>query len=75
MDNTVGILGAGAFGTAIAKIIAEKGIDVTIWSFEKDVAHEINTKHINKYLRLENWNSSSHIFRIMKMVIKILDPL
>jgi glycerol-3-phosphate dehydrogenase (NAD(P)+) len=50
MNNTVGILGAGAFGTAIAKIIAEKGIDVTIWCFEKDVAHEINTNHINKYL-------------------------
>ena len=50
MHKTVGILGAGAFGTAIAKIIAEKGIDVTLWSFEQDVADEINQKHTNKYL-------------------------
>ena len=38
----VGVLGAGAFGTAIAKIIAEKGIDVTLWSFEQDITDEIN---------------------------------
>ena len=50
MNKTVGVLGAGAFGTAIAKIIAEKGVEVTLWSFEKDVADEINQKHTNKYL-------------------------
>jgi len=50
MNKTVGVLGAGAFGTAIAKIIAEKGINVTLWCFEQDVADEINNNHINKYL-------------------------
>lgn len=50
MKNTVGVLGAGAFGTAIAKIIAEKGIDVTLWSYEKDVADQINGEHTNRYL-------------------------
>lgn len=50
MNSTVGILGAGAFGTAIAKIIAEKGIDVTLWSFEQEVADGINQNHVNKYL-------------------------
>jgi glycerol-3-phosphate dehydrogenase (NAD(P)+) len=50
MKKTVGILGAGAFGTAIAKIIAEKGHDVTLWSFEKAITDEINQKHTNKYL-------------------------
>lgn len=50
MKKTVGILGAGAFGTAIAKIIAENGNDVTLWSFEQDVADDINKRHINRYL-------------------------
>ncbi len=50
MNKTVGVLGAGAFGTAIAKIIADKGIDVTLWSFEQEVADGINENHINKYL-------------------------
>ena len=50
MNKTVGILGAGAFGTAIAKIIAEKGIDVALWAFEEDVVRDINQNHRNKYL-------------------------
>lgn len=50
MSKTVGVIGAGAFGTAMAKIIAEKGADVTIWSFEQKVTDEINQKHTNKYL-------------------------
>lgn len=50
MNKGVGVLGAGAFGTAIAKILAEKGIEVTLWSFEKEVVDEINEKHINRYL-------------------------
>ena len=50
MSKTVGVLGAGAFGTAMAKIIAENGADVTLWSYEKEVTDEINQKHTNKYL-------------------------
>jgi len=50
MNRGVGVLGAGAFGTAIAKIIAEKGIEVTLWSYEKAVADEINQKGVNRYL-------------------------
>ena len=50
MNKTVGVLGAGAFGTAIAKIIADKGIDVTLWSFEKKIVDQINNEHTNRYL-------------------------
>jgi glycerol-3-phosphate dehydrogenase (NAD(P)+) len=44
-------MGSGAWGTAIAKCIAENGHDVVIWCRRKEQADEINTKHTNtKYL-------------------------
>jgi glycerol-3-phosphate dehydrogenase (NAD(P)+) len=45
--SSVGIIGAGAWGTAVGKIIAQKGNSVTIWSYEEEVAEEINTRHRN----------------------------
>jgi glycerol-3-phosphate dehydrogenase (NAD(P)+) len=51
IKNSVGILGAGAWGTALAKVLAEKKYPVQVWSFEKDVADEINLSRKNsKYL-------------------------
>jgi glycerol-3-phosphate dehydrogenase (NAD(P)+) len=44
----VGILGAGAWGTALGKMLAEKGHDVRLWSFEKPVAEGINQDHVNQ---------------------------
>ena len=43
----LGIIGAGAFGTAMATVARRAGRDVTIWSFEADVADEINSRHTN----------------------------
>ena len=45
MAAQIGIIGAGAWGTAIAKVIAEKGKDVIIWSFEEDNRDDINQRH------------------------------
>jgi len=45
--NKIGIIGAGAFGTAMATVAARAGRDVTIWSFEADVVEEINSRHTN----------------------------
>lgn len=51
MKNTVGILGAGAWGTAIAKVLKDKGCSVQMWSFERDVAEDISAGRRNsKYL-------------------------
>jgi glycerol-3-phosphate dehydrogenase (NAD(P)+) len=44
---TVGILGAGAWGTAIAKSLAENGHEVTIWCHEAETAQDINARHAN----------------------------
>ncbi|MCL1836780.1 MAG: NAD(P)-dependent glycerol-3-phosphate dehydrogenase [Treponema sp.] len=51
MTAHIGVIGAGAWGTAIAKIIAEKGKDVVIWSLEQDNSDDINLHHRNsRYL-------------------------
>ena len=47
MKAKIAILGAGAWGTAIAKVIAEKGNDVVIWSFEEETKDDINQRHQN----------------------------
>jgi glycerol-3-phosphate dehydrogenase (NAD(P)+) len=47
MNARVAVLGAGAWGTAVAKVIADKGEDVVIWSHEADTAAGINDKHSN----------------------------
>jgi len=45
--NTIGVLGAGAWGTALAQTAASAGRSVTLWSFEHDVADVINKQHEN----------------------------
>jgi glycerol-3-phosphate dehydrogenase (NAD(P)+) len=47
----IGVIGAGAWGTAVAKVLAEKGFPVELWCFEKELAAEINQDHVNgRYL-------------------------
>jgi glycerol-3-phosphate dehydrogenase (NAD(P)+) len=41
------VVGAGAWGTALADLLATNGCDVTLWAFEPDVADGINTRHEN----------------------------
>ena len=41
------VIGAGAWGTALANLLAENGHEVRLWSFEPDVAEAINRRHEN----------------------------
>ena len=43
----IGILGSGAWGTALACSLNKKE-NITIWSYEKKTAYEINKKKVNK---------------------------
>jgi glycerol-3-phosphate dehydrogenase (NAD(P)+) len=45
---SVTVLGAGAWGTALALLCARNGHNVTLWCFESDVADEITHHRINK---------------------------
>jgi glycerol-3-phosphate dehydrogenase (NAD(P)+) len=52
VSERVAVIGAGNWGTALANLLAKKGHDVLIWSFEPDVALAINHDHQNpRYLR------------------------
>ena len=46
-ESTIAVLGAGAWGTAVAKVIADKGYEVTLWAFEQETVAEINQQHTN----------------------------
>lgn len=45
---TVGILGSGAWGTAIACVAAQNQASVTMWAREAHVVEEINSRHSNE---------------------------
>jgi len=45
--NTIGVVGAGAWGTALALTARRAGREVVLWAREPQVAHSINTARIN----------------------------
>ena len=45
--TSIGVLGAGAWGTALAQMLASDGREVLLWARESELVDEINTKHRN----------------------------
>lgn len=45
--KTVGIIGGGAWGTALAQVVASGEPDVLLWAHEADVVEAINNRHEN----------------------------
>lgn len=41
MAESIGVIGAGAWGTALAKVLAECGHEVSVWCNEPEVASDI----------------------------------
>ncbi len=41
------VIGAGAWGTALADLLARNGGDVVLWAREADVVESVNTRHEN----------------------------
>ncbi len=48
MGQTIGIIGAGAWGTAMAISLARQGHSVELWAMEKDVVESINERRENE---------------------------
>ena len=45
--TAVGVLGAGAWGTALAQVVASGGREVLLWAREAEVIAEVNERHAN----------------------------
>jgi glycerol-3-phosphate dehydrogenase (NAD(P)+) len=45
--GAVAVMGAGAWGTALAKVLADAGGEVTLWARRSDVAEQINATRYN----------------------------
>ena len=43
----ISVIGAGAWGTALAKHLAEKGLTIRLWAYEQEVVHAIQAKQEN----------------------------
>ncbi|MQA89553.1 MAG: NAD(P)H-dependent glycerol-3-phosphate dehydrogenase [Gemmatimonas sp.] len=51
MTGRVAVVGAGSWGTALANLLAKKGVETILWSYEGDVAESIQRKGRNpRYL-------------------------
>ena len=44
---TIGVIGAGAWGTALAQMLSSDGREVLLWAYEPEVMDAINTEHRN----------------------------
>ncbi|MEQ5788699.1 NAD(P)-dependent glycerol-3-phosphate dehydrogenase [Erythrobacter sp. NFXS35] len=45
--KTLGVIGAGAWGTALAQMLSSDGRDVLLWAYEPEVVAAINADHRN----------------------------
>ncbi|HEX4695291.1 NAD(P)H-dependent glycerol-3-phosphate dehydrogenase [Sphingomonas sp.] len=43
----IGVIGGGAWGTALAQVAAQDGAPVTLWAREPEVVESINQRHVN----------------------------
>ena len=46
--DRIGVVGGGAWGTALAQTLALAGRDVVIWAHEADTVADINTRRVNR---------------------------
>ncbi len=47
-DIKIGVAGAGSWGTALAALLADKGFQVDLWTFEEEVRRQIIEKRENE---------------------------
>ena len=57
---SIGVVGAGSWGTAIADLLGSKGFKVNLWAYETEVVEAIRTKRENP-LYLKGHTLSDHI--------------
>src|SRR5574341_1423123 len=71
MTETIGVIGAGAWGTALAMLLADKGHAVTLWMYEKDLAEETTRTRENRvYLPGFTLAPSIHITSSLEAAVR-----
>ncbi len=48
MREKIAVIGAGAWGTTLADLLARKGMDVSLWVFEEELAKTMGAEHENR---------------------------
>jgi len=48
INGSIGVIGEGAWGTAVASVLANNGYQVNLWCCDKQVAKQINQEHFNE---------------------------
>lgn len=48
MTEKIGVIGGGAWGTALAMLLADKGHELTLWMYEHDLAEETQRTRENR---------------------------
>jgi len=49
LNYKIGVVGAGSWGTALANLLAEKGFNVTLWVYEKELCDILFTSRCNQF--------------------------
>src|SRR3990167_4837247 len=67
--SKVSVIGAGAWGTTLSILLAEKGHSVTLWTYEKELAPEIielreNKKYLPGFQLPENIEITGEISQV-----------
>ncbi|MBI4653775.1 MAG: NAD(P)-dependent glycerol-3-phosphate dehydrogenase [Nitrospirae bacterium] len=76
----IAVIGAGSWGTTLASLIVEKGYEISLWAYEKEVADEINSSGTNNtYLlnialpkNLKATNSLENAFRGARYILNVV---
>lgn len=58
--SKIGVIGAGSWGTALANLLAQKGMDVALWVREEEVYEQIVRERVNGSF-LSGVSLSSHL--------------
>jgi len=74
----IAVIGAGSWGTTLACLLADKGYDVSLWVYEKNLAEEIEKTGVNSVylpgIKLpENMRVSHQIDEVVKKARYILN--